>query len=171
VVKQPPPFRYLPTSAFPPYAFLPGLHLHPNAEGGYRFQVVDPKPARIELGAPSTSEALRFAIDLFNHEFYWESHVYAEALWNAHERTGSVAGFLKVLIKLAAAGVKAKLGEMNSARLHLNRAREQLLQLQETEGTLFLGFSLEHLIFEIEKTERDSVALASKFFEIHPAWK
>jgi hypothetical protein len=166
-----PSIRYSPSFIFPPYAFLPGRDRHPNAEGGYRFQILDPKPACIDVAAPFSSDALRIALDLFNHEFYWESHVYNEALWNAHGRTGSVAAFLKVLIKLAAAGVKLKLGEMNPAQLHITQAHEQLLHLQEKEGRLFLGFSLQALIAGTQKTKCESIILSGEFFEIHPVWK
>jgi hypothetical protein len=171
--------RYLPTQAFPPYAFLPGRDLHPNLDGGYRFKIADPKPAPIDIASPFLSDALRFAVDLFNHEFYWESHIYAEALWNAHERTGATAVFLKAFIKLSAAGVKWKGMEISSARLHLTRAQEQLLQLQEKEGSLFLGFSLVQLIGDVEHSLRafpeDGHSEMSntriELFEIHPEWK
>jgi hypothetical protein len=49
-------------------------------------------------------------IDLFNHGFYWESHEAWEAVWISAGRRGSVADFLKALIKVAAAGVKAREG-------------------------------------------------------------
>lgn len=42
-------------------------------------------------------------IDLFNHGFYWESHEAWEAVWISAGRRGSVADFLKALIKVAAA--------------------------------------------------------------------
>jgi hypothetical protein len=51
--------------------------------------------------------AYLYGVDLFNHGYYWEAHEAWEALWHACGRTGSTGWFLKGLIKLAAAGVKA----------------------------------------------------------------
>jgi hypothetical protein len=49
-------------------------------------------------------------IDLFNFGYWWESHEAWEGLWRACGRRGPAADFLKGLIKLAAAGVKASTG-------------------------------------------------------------
>ena len=48
--------------------------------------------------------------DLLNHGFYWEAHEAWETLWHAAGRKGEIADFLKGLIKLAAAAVKAREG-------------------------------------------------------------
>ena len=55
----------------------------------------------------SQSHDYLLGCDLFNHGYYWEAHETWEGLWNACGRSGTTADFLKGLIKLAAAGVKA----------------------------------------------------------------
>ena len=61
------------------------------------------------------SQAFCFAVDLFNHGYYWESHEVWESLWHACGRRGTAADFLKSLIKLAAAGVKVAEGRRRLA--------------------------------------------------------
>ena len=119
--------RYLPDRPFPPYKFLPGKHPHPNKEGGYRFQEKEPECSPIEKYDPLTNEDYLYSLDLFNHGYYWEAHVWWEAMWNAHNRQGPMADLLKGLIKLAAAGVKEELGQTEASRGHQDRALELLV--------------------------------------------
>mgnify|MGYP003677743888 CR=1 FL=1 len=62
------------------------------------------------------------AIDLVNHGYYWESHEAWEMIWIAAPATTTRACFLKGLIKLAAAGVKARQGSATGVRRHAARA-------------------------------------------------
>src|SRR5688500_6277324 len=104
--------RLVPERPLPPYAFVPGRFPHP---------VSDPRGhsygARPEPSAPPDPERWRecssylYGIDLFNHGYYWEAHEEWEGLWHACNRRGRTANFLKGLIKLAAAGVKAREGQ------------------------------------------------------------
>ena len=71
-----------------------------------------------------------WGVDLFNHGFYWEAHEAWEGVWHAHRRTGPVADFLKGLIKLAAAGVKAREGRADGVRRHAARADELLAHVK-----------------------------------------
>ena len=61
---------------------------------------------------------------LFNAGYYWEAHDAWESLWHAHGRRGVVADVIKALIKLAAAGVKAREGHEHGVRIHAGRAAE-----------------------------------------------
>ena len=63
--------------------------------------------------------------------FFWEAHVYWEALWHLFERKSDPALFLQALIKLAAARVKEEMGQKSNAREHFNRALEILKELVE----------------------------------------
>ncbi len=156
--------RYQPDQSFPPYAYVPGVNLHPNHSGGYREGIAEPAVEPIESSAALQNEAYRFALDLFNHEYFWESHVYFEALWNAHSRSGSQADFLKAMIKLSAAGVKLQAGRKDTSILHFKRAEELFKSVAKSEGEAFLGFNLPQLIQETEATAREP----QKMFKIHP---
>ena len=95
---------------------------------------------------PRGSDVYLWALDLFNHGYYWESHVWWEALWHAHGRRGHMADFLKALIKLAAAGVKAKMGEAKGVRLHAERAEVLFQGLLRAKGSApFAGLDLADL--------------------------
>ena len=153
--------RYAPEKAFPSYIFIPGENPHPKKAGGHMEGEADPVSSVIDLNHPEQSKALRFALDLFNHGYYWESHVWFESLWNAHGRVGCVADFLKGLIKLGAAGVKISIGEKENAKDHFIRAKELFSIVQSSEGDKFLGFHLKELISQCDHFE---------MFEVHPSW-
>ncbi|HEY2148520.1 MAG TPA: hypothetical protein VGH32_11320, partial [Pirellulales bacterium] len=62
---------------------------------------------------------------------------------------GAVADFIKGLIKLAAAGVKAREGRLDGVRSHARRAAELFSRVQDQLGpepTLYFGLSLPRLI-------------------------
>src|SRR5207244_2594710 len=120
-----PVFRLIPDEPLPPYAFVPGRFPHPESDpAGHSFGI--PRPAASALGPedwPASRPYLR-GLDLFNCRYYWESHVEFESLWLACGRTGTVATFLKGLIKLAAAGVKHLEGKPEGVRSHAGRAAD-----------------------------------------------
>jgi predicted metal-dependent hydrolase len=66
------------------------------------------------------------AVRLFDAGYYWEAHEVWEALWIAAGRRGPDATALKGLIKLAAAGVKAREGNAAGIGRHARRAAELL---------------------------------------------
>ncbi len=89
-----------------------------------------------------------WAIDLFNQGYYWEAHEAWEQLWIAAGRSGTVADFLKGLIKLAAAGVKLREGNPRGVKRHAVRAGELLRLTRERLGcevTTYAGLQLESL--------------------------
>lgn len=126
----------------------------------------DPVAELIDLTHPEANRFLRYSLDLYNHGYFWESHVYFEALWNAHQRTGTVAEFLKGMIKLGAAGVKFAIEQPESAHGHWQRARELFSAVEEAEGHNFLGFDLKKINEELElalKTQQRQVL-------VNPHW-
>lgn len=142
--------RFLPSRDFPPYIFIPGVNPHPKKEGGHMEGEGDPVAEKIDVLHPEMNLFLRYSLDLYNYGYYWESHVFFEALWNAHGRTGSVADFLKGMIKLGAAGVKFQIKQPQNAVAHLERARELFNSIMNAEGSIFLGFKLDDLIAKID---------------------
>ena len=142
--------RLVPDEPFPPYAFVPGRSPHPTSDpAGHSFGV---EPAVSPKFEPEQWQACRlylYGIDLFNGCFYWESHVAWESLWIASGRKGEVADFLKGLIKLAAAGVKALEGKPEGVKSHSGRAAElwrEVARFLKSEQNFFIGFRLSELI-------------------------
>jgi len=117
--------RYLPDEPLPPYAYVPGRSLHPTTDprghsyGAATHTVPPPDPERWRDAA-----AFLRGIDLFNHGYYWEAHEAWESQWIACGRRGVAADFTKGLIKLAAAGVKARERRAEGVRRHARRAKE-----------------------------------------------
>jgi len=116
--------RLLPDRDFPPYAFVPGQHPHPVTDpAGHSFGEHDSVPETPPQKLVESTD-FRFGIDLFNFGYYWEAHEEWEGLWHALGRSGKTADLLKGLIRLAAAGVKAREGNPRGVRRHAERARE-----------------------------------------------
>lgn len=84
-------------------------------------------------------------IELFNQAQYWEAHEAWEELWKLAGRRGPLADFLKGLIKLAAAGVKAQKGVPVGVVSHARRATELFEQVRPMTGEQYCGLNLTEL--------------------------
>ena len=110
---------------FPSYTYVPGKCPHPRSDAsGHSFGEPEPHVAAFDVGKWRESCEYLYGIDLYNAEFYWESHEQWEALWHSVGRRSEVADFLKGLIKLAAANVKRLEGNDAGVQRHANRAAQ-----------------------------------------------
>lgn len=149
--------RYRPDEGFPAYAHVPGRSPHPISDPrghSYRRESAAVSvPGECEAVA---SPSLLRGADLFNHGYYWEAHEVWEALWLACGRSGTVADFVKGLIKLAAAGVKAREGRPAGVRRHAQRAGELFRTTAHATGAAtFLGLDLQGLIAAADNIAAD----------------
>jgi hypothetical protein len=136
----------LPDDAFPPYAFVPGRSPHPTSDpAGHSYGKEEAVSVKVDPERWHQCRPYLYGIDLFNGGYYWESHVAWESLWIACGRMGVVADFLKGLIKLAAAGVKALEGKPKGVKSHSGRTVE-LWRGVEKEKPSFMGFRVSELI-------------------------
>lgn len=126
----------------------------------------EPHGERIDLDAPEKNDFLRYSIDLFNHGYYWESHVYLEALWNRHERKGHVANLLKAFILISAGEIKIALDQESAGIGHFDRALELIDHIVNEETSLLIGFDLNELKARLI-THRKSPA---ERLQLHPLW-
>jgi predicted metal-dependent hydrolase len=104
------------------------------------------------------NEEYLYGLDLFDNGLYWEAHEIWEGLWHAAGRRGTIADFLKGLIRLAAAGVKHREGRPAGVKSHSARAVELLREVARAEGPKdgrFFGLRLEELIALAEEINRD----------------
>jgi hypothetical protein len=137
----------------PPYTYttyMPGRKTpHPVSDPrGHMYGVVHEAPPPLIPEHWRSSSAYLFAVDLFNHGFYWEAHEGWESLWLAAGRRGLVAVWLKGLIKLAAAAVKGFESNPTGVERHARRALELLAEVRghlPAEQTMFAGMSLSHV--------------------------
>lgn len=99
-------------------------------------------------------------VRLFNAGQHWHAHEAWERLWHAEGRQGAVADFLKGLIKLAAAAVKARAGVVRGFTGHAARAAELLEQARLDFGDRVCGLNLPPLIECARRWGRDPQAAA-----------
>ena len=141
--------RYRPEQPFPAYAFIPGRHPHPVTDPQGHSYGIEQIPAEpLDPNHPRTSPEYLYGIDLFNSGYYWEAHEAWEDLWNAAGRSGQTADFLKGLIKLAAAGVKAREGQPVGVTRHAVRAAElfkNVASSRRNDSRTYAGLQLEDL--------------------------
>lgn len=97
-------------------------------------------------------------VRLFNRGQHWEAHEAWEGLWHAAGRRGAVANFLKGLIKLAAAAVKARAGVPAGFTSHAARAVELLDQTQEHLGGVVCGLNVQELAERARRWAADPAA-------------
>jgi uncharacterized protein len=145
------PKRYAPDMNFPSYSYVPGEAPHPTRdEEGHSFDEDDimlvpaPDPDQWQK-----SKLYLYGIDLFNYGYYWETHEAWEDLWHALGRIGKTANFLKAIIHLAAAGLKAKNGKVSSMQKHARRTATLLSEIRlqlPKEQERFMGLELDELI-------------------------
>lgn len=160
-------FRLQPDRNFPAYAFLPGIHIHPNKPGGHSHEEDELLLKHVDPSTIESNSDFRYAIDLLNYGYYWESHVFFEAMWNAHDRKGAVADFFKALIKIAAGAIKDELNHREAASLHFKRALELISAIKSKEGDKFLGFSL----IDLEKHLNEAILInAHCLIPLYPDW-
>ena len=147
---QPP--RLVPDRSFPAYAYIPGRSPHPTRDpDGHSYGETLGGSEPPDPPDPVDWRACRdylYAIDLFNHGFYWEAHEAWEGLWVACGRRGPTAAYLQALINLAAAGFKARWGNARGMRANAGTAlrlfKSAAGQLGST-GTRYMGLDLRAL--------------------------
>jgi hypothetical protein len=147
--------RLVPDEPLPPYAFVPGRFPHPTSDpAGHSFGKEEVVAQHVDPDGWQECRPYLYGIDLFNGSYYWESHVAWESLWIACGRKGIVADFLKGLIKLAAAGVKALEGKPADVKSHSDRAAE-LWRGVVVEQEYFMGLRIKELIEAAEGTSKN----------------
>ncbi len=159
------PDRFVPEASFPSYGFVPGHAPHPRRSAeGHSSGEGEPEVEPLEPDDWASSRAYLFGIDLFNNGYYWEAHEEWEALWHEAGRSGSVADFLRGLIKLTAAGVKVRANNNRGIKRHGEKGAEIFRNLQNKhDREFFAGLRLEELIHFAE-----DISEHASDFEGHP---
>lgn len=149
--------------ALPPYSYVPGHAPHPVSDpAGHWFGREEVEVAPLDPEAWQASQVYLYAVDLFNHGYYWEAHEAWESLWHAAGRDGTVADWLKALIKLSAALVKAREGNPRGVQRHARRSLELLdLVSAATTESAFCGLSLAR----VEAVARTLVSESARRFD------
>lgn len=165
--------RLLPAQPLPPYSYVTGKFPHPERDpaGHGRGAPKRPLPVCHPDRWTKCDSYLR-GIDLFNFGYYWEAHEEWELLWNAAGRHGPLANFVKGLIILAYAGVKAREGRPQGVEKHARRAAELLEKTAETaiaNNRVAMGLPLDELILacnHLEQRPVDIINTSDRLVEI-----
>lgn len=166
--------RLCPDRPLPPYSYVPGRFPHPIGDpSGHSYRAPSLQreihhqslvpPVSLASDWKHSSDYL-FGIDLFNHGFYWEAHETWEQLWIDFGRTGLDANFIKGLIKLAAAGVKAREGRPKGVQRHACRAKELFHLVSDTstdkeDAVRFGGMNLGSLCKAAESIAENGISI------------
>jgi hypothetical protein len=89
-------------------------------------------------------EAWLWAVDLFNHGYWWECHEALESLWHAAGRTTPPARFVQSLVHLSAACLNDRRGHTRAARRQAARAVRGL-RAARAMGAVVMGVELDGL--------------------------
>jgi uncharacterized protein len=89
-----------------------------------------------------------FAIDLYNHGYFWEAHEKWEGIWHALSRAGEAADLLKALIQIAAAQLKVIQEQPAGVDILSTRALAAIERLARAGGPRLLGLDLDTLVRE-----------------------
>jgi hypothetical protein len=134
------------TRAFPAYRHVPGKTPHPTrAPEGHSFARELP-PFSVDEQSWPTCEAYLYAIDLFNHGYYWEAHEALEPLWHGAGRDTPVGTFAQAVIQAAAALLKHAMGELEPATRLVHAAAAKL----RAGSPVVLGVATRELAAELE---------------------
>jgi uncharacterized protein len=150
------PPRLVPDERLPPYSYVTARFPHPTRDpAGHSFGHLAEDPPPLDPNRWQESRAYLWGCDLFNHGYYWEAHETWEAAWKACGRRGRTADFLKGLIKLAAAGVKAREGRPAGVARHGARAGQLFRAVAgELAAATYLGLDLNDLIAHADRLEQ-----------------
>lgn len=169
----------LPFRPLPPYSYVPGHeHPHPVTDPrGHLSGQTHPTPIPLESltqlpAEPSsrrralaawlaTNSEWRYALELFNEGFYWESHEAWERFWHALGCNTPEARLVQGFIHLAAACVKIREGKPAGVTRHAKRARELLGEIGAarlgdalTRAPDALGLEPDSLLSVLQELER-----------------
>lgn len=126
----------------PPYRFKKRENPHPtqHPDGHFRNKVTLTCP---DLGPDNWPECqgYLFALDLFNHGYFWECHEVLEDLWFAVKPGTAVRHFLQAFIQCTVTHWQASCGRDSAARSLLLRFPKHV---EKAQG-LHLGISIADL--------------------------
>lgn len=132
---------------FPHRRYVPGRAPHPRHWTDPHLPVFPRDPAPLDTRSWQGSTAYRYAIDLFNHEYFWEAHEVLEGLWADVDRTAPTGRFLASLIQISAGLLKESPSRHAGAQRLLARSLPGL----RSSSRIFLGVDVEALARDVQE--------------------
>lgn len=132
----------------PHWRYVPGSGPHPRHRAGPHVPPL-PEPeqgsAAFDAGAWRQSIAYLYAIDLFNHGYFWEAHEALEGLISELDRGSTTRRFLSGLVQLSAAMLKPSPASHAGAQRLMARA----LQGLQPAMPVFMGVDVTKLVHDV----------------------
>lgn len=136
---------------FPEYRFIPGENLHPITDPlGHSYQKKFATPDILKTENWKTNQRYLWAIDLYNHAFWWEAHEAFEGLWQITPKTDRTRDLLQGLIKICAAFLKWYSLQFRGAKILFNSGLSHLASVLEFCPQC-MGINLERYMVGIRK--------------------
>ncbi len=127
--------------------YVPGREPHPRHRTDPHLPELPRDAAPLNARSWPGSTAYRYAIDLFNHEYFWEAHEVLEGLWADVDRTSPTGRFLASLIQLSAGLLK----ESPSLHAGAQRLLARALPGLRSSSRVFLGVDVEALARDVQE--------------------
>ncbi len=144
---------------FPVQAYISSCHQHPNKTPKIK-HIPELPDSVLKFSAVNWQKSVRYlyAIDLFNHQYYWEVHEVLEKLWLETGKNTPEGIFLKSIIQLAVALLKKIEGNKNGTL----RLTEKAIPKINTQTGVYLGidievFTTQYQLFIDDKTDTQLV--------------
>ncbi len=127
----------------PAWQYIPKYKIHPNKNPNKKHIPNLPENGlKFSAANWQKSEHYLYAIDLFNHQYYWEVHEVLEKLWLETGKKSPEGIFLQGIIQLAVALLK---GIESNATGVSQLTKKALSKLHSQQG-IYLGIDIEAFI-------------------------
>src|ERR1700712_1606564 len=113
----------------PRWAYVPGETDEANADFETLAQVTLLVPSRFQGYVPARHPALRYAMSLNDHGYFWEAQEILEAVWAAAPQGGRERILLRACILIATANLRLRMQKPNAAARLLREALGELQAL------------------------------------------
>jgi hypothetical protein len=110
----------------PGWAYVPGETAEAEADHDTLWQAKALVPSRFRDFVPARHPALRYAISLNDHGYFWESQEILEAVWAAAPQGGRERMLLRACIQIANANLRLRMQKPHAAARFLGEALGEL---------------------------------------------
>jgi hypothetical protein len=110
----------------PGWAYVPGETAEAEADHDTLWQAKALVPSRFRDFVPARHPALRYAISLNDHGYFWESQEILEAVWAAAPQGGRERILLRACIQIANANLRLRMQKPHAAARFLGEALGEL---------------------------------------------
>lgn len=129
--------------SLPAWRYIPKYEIHPNKNPHIEHIPWLPDTTmKFSVKSWQKSERYLYAIDLFNHQYYWEVHEVLEKLWMETGKKSPEGIFIQGIIQLSIALLK-KIQSNTKGTLRLTK--KALPKLHSQQG-VYLGIDIEPFI-------------------------